>query len=219
MTEADAGYSEDRLLVQRLLEGEEAAFDSLADRHFGALYRFALSRIGGDEDLAAELVQNTLTTAFRKLESYRGESALLTWMCGICQFEIRSHLRRKRRAPAEVELTDQTEPAAGVREGLFSLPSGPADELEQKEVAHMVHRVLDELPGHYGQALEWKYIDGLPVKEIALRLGLGAKAAESILTRARVAFQKAYSALLSAPLGERVLAWPGRSRSGWREPS
>ena len=41
----------------------------------------------------------------------------------------------------------------------------------------------------YGDALEWKYVQGLSVKEIAARLNLGAKAAESLMTRARQAFR------------------------------
>ena len=41
--------------------------------------------------------------------------------------------------------------------------------------------------------LQWKYLDGLPVKEIARRLELAPKAAESLLTRARLAFRKSFS--------------------------
>jgi len=52
---------------------------------------------------------------------------------------------------------------------------------------------LDLLPGNYSDALEWKYIDGLSVVEIAERLRLSYKAAESLLTRARQAFREQYS--------------------------
>jgi RNA polymerase sigma-70 factor (ECF subfamily) len=54
---------------------------------------------------------------------------------------------------------------------------------------------LDCLPPWYGDALEWKYIHGLSVKEIAERLNLGSKAAESLLTRARKAFREGFAAL------------------------
>ena len=54
---------------------------------------------------------------------------------------------------------------------------------------------LDSLPLHYGDALEWKYLDGLSVVEIAARLGVSTKAAESRLTRAREAFRDGFSAL------------------------
>jgi DNA-directed RNA polymerase specialized sigma24 family protein len=56
---------------------------------------------------------------------------------------------------------------------------------------------LDLLPPHYSQALEWKYLERLPVLEIAARMGVQAKAAESLLTRARQAFRTSYQSLLN----------------------
>ena len=61
---------------------------------------------------------------------------------------------------------------------------------------------LDQLPQHYGNALEWKYLEGLPVKEIASRLKLSPKAAESLLTRAREAFRECFTSLTRTPLAE-----------------
>ena len=55
------------------------------------------------------------------------------------------------------------------------------------------------MPDHYAQVLEWKYIDGYPVKAIAERLGVSDKAAESLLTRAREAFRTAITDIASDP--------------------
>lgn len=79
--------------------------------------------------------------------------------------------------------------------------AGPEDALRHKEVTRLVHLTLDHLPPHYGRALEWKYLQGLPVHEIARRLETSPKAAESVLTRAREAFRKGFAAV-SATLGE-----------------
>jgi DNA-directed RNA polymerase specialized sigma24 family protein len=62
-------------------------------------------------------------------------------------------------------------------------------------VGALVRLTLDQLPARYGDALEWKYVEGLSVKEIAVRLGVGPKAAESLLTRARQAFRDAFATL------------------------
>ena len=70
-----------------------------------------------------------------------------------------------------------------------------ADAVEQRELASLVQRVLDHLPAHYGSVLEWKYLDELPVRDIASRLNLSEKAAESLLTRARAAFRDAVDAI------------------------
>ena len=58
---------------------------------------------------------------------------------------------------------------------------------------------MDVLPERYGDVLEWKYVDGLPVADIAARLDIGPKAAESLLTRARAAFREAILAMVDVP--------------------
>jgi DNA-directed RNA polymerase specialized sigma24 family protein len=94
------------------------------------------------------------------------------------------------------------EDAPDVRAALESLGAGlagPGQAFDRAEVARLVHVALSQLPRHYGNALEWKYVEGASVKEIAGRLALSPKAAESVLTRAREAFRDAFSALTRAP--------------------
>jgi RNA polymerase sigma-70 factor (ECF subfamily) len=54
---------------------------------------------------------------------------------------------------------------------------------------------LEFLPSNYATALEMKYIRGCSVAEIGERLGIGTKAAESVLTRARAAFKEGFRSL------------------------
>lgn len=183
----------DLALAQRMLAGDEEAFEGFFDGHFPALYRFTLARVR-DSDLSRDLVQSAICKAIANLRGYRGEASLAAWLFTICRHEISAHFRRKGRAPNAVELAEE---APEVRAALDSLPASieePDRTLHDKEVAQLVHTTLDRLPPHYGQALEWKYLDGLPVKEIARRLEVGPKAAESLLTRARVAFRDGFSA-------------------------
>jgi RNA polymerase sigma-70 factor (ECF subfamily) len=178
----------DRFLVARLLRGDEEAFTEFFDRNFGPLYRFALPRVA-DEDAAEEVVQTTLCRAVRKLASYRGEAALLTWLTTICRREIATYFEQRKKAPPMIDLSDDL---PEIRAALESL--GSEATVRRREVARIVHVVLDCLPDRYGDALEWKYIDGLTVAEIAERLALAPKAAESLLTRARAAFRDAFRA-------------------------
>ena len=87
-------------------------------------------------------------------------------------------------------MVDLVEDLPEIRAALDSL-----DALQQKETARLVQVVLDRLPARYGDALEWKYIEGLSVAEIGERLGIATKAAESVLARARAAFRDAFSAV------------------------
>ncbi|HEV8241931.1 MAG TPA: RNA polymerase sigma factor [Thermoanaerobaculia bacterium] len=189
-------HRSDRELVQRMLGGDEDAFRQFFDMHFPGLYRFALARLGHDADAAEEVAQSALAKVVRKLHTYRGEASLFTWVCTFCRWEISAwHAQRSRRGVA-VELVEES---AEVRAALESLSAiggdGPRERLLRREVGALVRLTLDQLPVRYGDALEWKYVEGLSVKEIAVRLGVGPKAAESLLTRARQAFRDAFATI------------------------
>jgi DNA-directed RNA polymerase specialized sigma24 family protein len=66
------------------------------------------------------------------------------------------------------------------------------------EVGRLVRTVLDRLPASYGDALEWKYIEGQSVETIGERLGIGTTAAQSLLARARTAFREALEKVFGA---------------------
>jgi RNA polymerase sigma-70 factor (ECF subfamily) len=175
--------------------GEAASFDEFFSLYFPRLYRFAIARLDGNEDASEEVVQRTLIRAIDRLHTFRGEAALLTWMCTLCRHEIAEWLEREGRARA-VSLSDEQEAA---RLALDQLAAGDRDDpdaaLHRREVSRLVHFALDHLPDRYGDVLAWKYLDEMPVERIADRLGLGYKAAESLLTRARAAFRDTFSLL------------------------
>ncbi len=204
----------DRALVRRLLAGDEAAFEQFFADYSGGLFRFALTRLDFDEDLAKEVVQATLCTAIEKLETFRGEAALFTWMTSICRGEISAHFKQRRRVPVALDPIEETPEIRRVLESLAAGLEGPEDELRHKEVVRLVHLTLDYLPPRYGRALEWKYLEGLSVREIAGRLETTTKAAESILTRARDAFRIGFERLCEG-LEEREEGWQ-RSFRGLR---
>jgi RNA polymerase sigma-70 factor (ECF subfamily) len=186
----------DRELVARLLRGDALAFESFFAAYSSALYRFAMPRVGYDAAAAEEVVQAALALAVRKLATFRGEAALLTWLCTFCRHEISAYFERARRHPARVSLSEDHPEVRAALESLAHEAESPEQALLQKEVARRVHGVLDALPRHYADALEWKYLEGMSVNEIAARLELSAKAAESLLTRAREAFRDGFAAQL-----------------------
>lgn len=177
-----ADPDDERALVRRMLAGDQGAFEVFSDSYIPVVYRFA-HRSLRDPELTREVVQATVCKAIAKLGTFRGESGLVTWLCACCRNEIAAHFRRQGRAVPEVALEGH-EIAAGA--------PGPEQALLHKERAERVHAALDALPPHYGRALEWKYLDKLPVDEIAARLNVRPKAAESLLTRARQAFREAF---------------------------
>jgi len=199
--------NDDRFLVKRMLAGEEPAFEEFFEDYFPRLYRFALPRVRHDADMAEELVQATLCTAITKLKSYRGEAALFTWLCTICRREIGATLRKRSREAQPLLLEDTAEARASLESLAAALSQQPESQVLRKEISRMVQVTLDCLPRWYASALEMKYLKDLPVNEIASRLSLGPKAAESLLTRARQAFREGFLSLTGRDLG---LGRPGR---------
>jgi RNA polymerase sigma-70 factor (ECF subfamily) len=186
---------DDATLVRRMRAGDEQAFDAFFDAYFDRVFRFAL-RQTGDADTAQDLAQATLVTAVRRLETWRGEAALFTWLCTICRREALAHWERTRREPV-AHLEDDADMRA-VLENIAAADDTPERAAERGEVAARVRMMLDYLPGRYGDVLEWKYIEGFAVTEIAARLQSSPKAVESMLSRARQAFRQGFAAMSRA---------------------
>lgn len=191
---------DDRKLVRRMRAGEEAAFEEFFAANFQGLFRFALARVDGDRDLARDLAQAAICKGIERLDTWRGEAPLFSWLCAICRFELTAHFRRLGRRPHEVELPEEGLLPRGALESLSFELGDPEHQLLRREVGRLVHVAIDNLPPHYRQVLQWKYVDGVAVAEIAARLELSAKAAESLLTRARQTFRDAFASL-TAPVG------------------
>jgi RNA polymerase sigma-70 factor (ECF subfamily) len=195
----------DLALARRMLGGDESAFEEFFADYFPRLYRFARARLAGNEDAAEEVVQAALIRAVDKMASYRGEAAMFTWLCTLCRREISTWLNRAGKSPDIVLVEDRPETRAFLESLAASTDDDPETDLRRGELSRLVQVTLDHLPRRYADALEWKYMQELPVDEIAKRLGLGYKAAESLLTRAREAFRQRFSFLAGG--------WPARRAS------
>jgi len=114
----------DRLLVKRLVRGDERAFEEFFDAYFPRLYRFALVRLDGDEDAAEEVAQATLCKVIGKLSTYRGEAALFTWLCTFCRHEISAFCKRSRRRPSRLELREEIPEIRAALESLAATLEG-----------------------------------------------------------------------------------------------
>jgi len=189
-------YLDDKRLVKRLLAGDQRAFDCFFEDNFARLYRFAMVRLSDDPEGAREVVQIVLMRAVRKMHTYRAESALFTWLCAICRNEISDWLSKQGRYRDHIVLVeDIPEIQAAVDSFQAPLQDSPERHYQRVEVLRLIQVALDRLPANYGNVLEWKYIEGHSVKEIATRLEIGTEATQSLLARAKRAFADVYSAL------------------------
>ncbi|MGB5720383.1 MAG: sigma-70 family RNA polymerase sigma factor [Woeseiaceae bacterium] len=186
---------QDRDLAARVAGGDQAAFDMFFKEYFPRLFRFTLSRVGNDPDLAEEVVQRTMCIVVRKMGTYRGEALLFTWLCQICRNE-KAAIFRQRKLEMTESLPIEDHPAVqAALESMLASDFRPETAQRRDEIAHFVKTTLDYLPANYATALEMKYVQGCSVAEIATRLNIGTKAAESVLSRARAAFKEGFRSL------------------------
>ena len=189
-------YLDDKRLVKQLLAGDQRAFDRFFEDNFARLYRFTIIRLSDDPDGAREIVQIVLTRALQKLHTYRAESALFTWLCAICRNEMNDWFARQGRYREHIVLAEDFPEVRAVVES-FQAPAeySPERSYQRHEAMRLIQVTLDNLPARYGNVLEWKYIEGHSINEIAERLNIGAEATQSLLARAKRAFAEVYTSM------------------------
>ena len=200
-------YKNEKKRAQTLLAADDSDSKLFFDEFFPRLYRFAISRMSGDHAAASDVVQSTLAKVLLNLDKFRGDSSLFTWMCSICNNEIADFLQRQSRYRKSIVLDADLNDRDRMDSALSPARADqPDDVYGRNQKTQSIHQALDSLPFMYGNVLEWKYIEGLSVKEMADRLGMSHVATQSILFRARTAFQTLYSGLvptgIELPSGE-----------------
>ena len=186
---------QDRSLARQVAGGDQEAFDAFFREYFPRLFRFTLSRVDNDPALAEEVAQRTMCIVVRKMGSYRGEALLFTWLCQICRNEMNA-VFRERGVEFRADIPIEDHPAVqAALESVLSDDFQPESARRREEIARFVRGTLEHLPTRYAIALEMKYISGNSVAEIARKLELSEKAAESVLSRARAAFRELFKSL------------------------
>src|SRR5688572_2542564 len=168
--------ADDVAWLQAATSGDPAAVRRLLDDAGPVVYGYVFARVGGDEQAAADIVQDTFVEAVRGVHTYRGDAAVSTWLCAIASRRLARHYEAERRQ-------------ADARRGLQLVPPHEAaatDEIAERDV---VVRALGRLSSDHREALVLRYLDGLPVGEVADRMGRSRVQVQSLLQRARVALR------------------------------
>jgi RNA polymerase sigma-70 factor (ECF subfamily) len=195
----------DQELVQRLLRGDARAFDAFFNEYYPKLYRFVKRRLPDDPAAAEDVAQATLCRALGSLHGFRGEAALMTWLCTLCRRELASRWREAQPySSAPLLAEDDPEIRAALESLLAAETADPLWQAGREQVRETICAALDYLPAPYADILEWKYVRDLSVAEIAQRLGRSVKATESLLTRAREAFRETFTLLRGGAAGAQM---------------
>ena len=165
---------DDARLVRRVLDGDRAAYRLLVQRHEDTLFRRARALLGGDGDLAADVVQDAFLRAYQKLATCSRPEAFGGWVYRAVRNRCYDELRAARRRGAEL-----TEVA-----GLAS-EDDPAADLERDHLRTLIRDALDDLTPTLREAFVMKHIDGLSYDEMQDATGVALSALKMRVKRAR----------------------------------
>lgn len=181
-------------LCARLSRGDRTAADALLSTHLEPLYAFVHYRLGRDRPRVEDVVQETFLVAWRDIGRFDGRSSLHAWLCGIARNTMRSERRKRSPMSLEDALGSADQDIDAILADVSREPL-PEEVLERAETRDLVGATLSALPPEYRRALLDKYVDGQSTAAIAAREKKSTKAAESTLTRARVAFARVFELL------------------------
>lgn len=193
---------DEKELVREVLAGDKLALRRMVRELTPKLRRYILSRVSDKRD-AEELVQDTLLSLLDALPLFGFKSQLWTFVCSIARHEVTDYWRKKYAKKAI-----RAVPLIG---GLYDRALYSAAETSQDMVV-AVEKVYRLLPASARRLLQWKYEEDLSVREIAAKLKVSVKAAESKLYRARMAFQEKYRDLYGEPFDKLRVNTFGRAQ-------
>jgi RNA polymerase sigma-70 factor (ECF subfamily) len=161
-------------------DGPRERLLALYDRALPGVYGYLLSRCG-QRATAEDLTAETFLAAADALRANAGAPVSRAWLQGVARHKLADHWRRQARA-------ERTLRAVAGQAG----QPGPADPWDARLDALRARDVLARLAPQHQAALTLRYMDDLPVPEVAGLLGRTVHATEALLVRARAAFRTAY---------------------------
>ncbi|MDO4550526.1 MAG: sigma-70 family RNA polymerase sigma factor [Planctomycetia bacterium] len=164
MEESDSFY------LEAARQNDSGAFDFLVEKYQSRLYNLMYYYTGNRED-ALECVQETFLQFYTKIASFRGESALFTWLSRIA---INLAISRKRKKKPILE------------ENIFYMEQKlPETELIRQEVVAHVRRAIMDLPDEFRQVILLRDMEGLEYQVISDILEIPLGTVKSRIYRAR----------------------------------
>ena len=181
----DYAALEDADLVALVRGGNREAFRHVMRRCNQRLYRVVRGVVEDDAE-AEDVVQEAYVHAFEKIDGFRGESSLATWLARIALNEAYGRLRRRRQT-MEIERLDA---AAQAPARVVAFPNrfggeDPAAAAAREQLRRLLERAVDDLPEAFRVVFVLREVEGCSVEETADTLGLRGETVKTRLHRAR----------------------------------
>jgi RNA polymerase sigma-70 factor (ECF subfamily) len=184
--------TQDRQLIAGLQAGNQAAVTELADRYGPRIHQLAMRYMKNHED-AEEVTQDVLLKVHRKIDAFRGDAALSSWIYRITFNTAMSRLRQHRAARVAAQDRDRSEAlqeAGGLRARTPKEPADwsrmPDEQLMRAQLLEAFAAAVQELPEIYRAPVVLRDIQGLTTEEASVQLKLKDQTLKSRLHRGRL---------------------------------
>jgi RNA polymerase sigma-70 factor (ECF subfamily) len=154
---------------------------ALYDSALPEVYGYLASRCGS-ASVAEDLTSETFLAAVDAVRRETVPDLTVAWLIGVARHKLVDHWRRREREERKLQALDPHPGDAGKTE----------DPWDVQLDAMVAHRTLADLAPQHRSALTLRYLDGLPVREVASCLGRTEGATEVLLVRAKAAFRAHY---------------------------
>jgi RNA polymerase sigma-70 factor (ECF subfamily) len=155
-------------LVARAQSGDEDAFGELVVMHHQKVFAVLFKMVKNEDD-AQELAQRTWVKVWKKIDTFKGDSAFFTWVYRVATYTGLDFLRAKKRRP-EVEYMDEVDSGQQGGGDFNRAPSTinrPDRDMEKAEVLERFEQALEQLSDNHRTALVLRELEGLSYEEIA----------------------------------------------------
>jgi RNA polymerase sigma-70 factor (ECF subfamily) len=169
------------------------SFDHVYEQTFDFAWRSA-RRLGVAASAVDDVVQDAFLVVHRRLPEFEGRSSMKTWVFGILLRVVSDHRRTLRRKGGLAELPHE--------DVLASRAQGPAETLEQRQAAALLHALLDELDDEKRAVFVLAELEELAAPDIAEMLSIPTNTVYSRLRAAREAFERSLARHRARERGE-----------------
>lgn len=172
-------------LAARIGAGDRKAFVALMREHNRRLFRVARAVLGNDAD-AEDALQEAYLAAYRSIESFRGDSALCTWLTKLLLNECLGRRRRANRRQNVVPLVASSpESEIEVNRVAADDSEAPDNVLSRNQVRKILEQKVDALSEAYRVTFLMRSVEELSVEEVAALLGISEATVRSRHFRAK----------------------------------
>jgi RNA polymerase sigma-70 factor (ECF subfamily) len=183
-------------LLERLKAGDESAMAELAETYSSKIYQLAFRYLRNKED-AEEVTQDVLFKVYRKVDAFRGDAALSSWIYRITFNAAMSRLRTARYQRTQEDdrqvagANVDGEPTGGSSRGDVADWSDLADEhVLRSQLRQRVFRAILALPAIYRAPVMLRDIQGMSTEEASAMLRVKDQTLKSRLHRGRLILRK-----------------------------